>query len=95
MAKSTQKTILHAAGKVDGKVKTWIVAVFNDQNQAKPYAAMLKLHYTAGNADAVKAMDPSAPMSADGKAATDVKFSASLALYCPEISGLDAEDILG
>ena len=95
MAKSTQKTILHAAGKVDGKVKTWIVAVFNDASQAKPYAAMLKLHYGTGNIDGVKAMDPTAPAHADGKPATDVKFSASLALYCPEISGLDMEDVLG
>jgi len=95
MAKSTQKTILHAAGKVDGKAKIWIVAVFNDEKTAKPYAAMLKLHYTAGNVDAVKGMDPTAPVSQDGKVATDVKFSASQAVYNPEISGLDAEDILG
>lgn len=93
--KSLEKTILHATGKVDGKGRTWIVAIFNDVKQAKPYAAMLKLHYGAKNTDAIKAMDPNAPLATDGSHPTDVKLSASVAPYTPELSGLDESDVLG
>lgn len=93
--KSTEKTILHATGKVDGKAARWIVAIFNDISQAKPFAAMLKLHYGAKNAEALKAMDPNAPLAGDGSHPTDVKLSASKAPYTPELSGLDESDVLG
>lgn len=93
--KSLEKTILHATGKVDGKFKSWIVAIFNDVKGAKPYAAMLKLHYAARNADQLKAMDPNAPLAGDGSHPTDVKLSASTAPYTPEVSGLDDNDVLG
>jgi len=95
MAKSLEKTILHAAGKVDGKAKMWIVAVFNDRKAAQPFAAMLKVHHASGNVDAVRKMDPSVPVSADGKLPVDVKFSASQAPYSPEVADLDDADILG
>lgn len=93
--KSLEKTILHATGKVDGKAVRWVVAIFNDVKGAKPYAAMLKLHYGARNADALKSMDPNAPLASDGSHPTDVKLSASTAPYTPEISGLDDGDVLG
>lgn len=93
--KSLEKTILHATGKVDGKGRAWIVAIFNDVKQAKPYAAMLKLHYGAKNTEQLKAMDPNAPLGTDGSHPTDVKLSASTAPYTPEVSGLDDNDVLG
>ena len=95
MAKSLEKTILHATGNVDGKPVTWIVAVFNDVKQAKPYAAMLRMHYTAKNTVAITGMDPNAPLDKANKHATDVKFRASQAPYTPEITGLDESDVLG
>lgn len=93
--KSVEKTILYATGKVDGKAKTWVVAIFNDLKQAKPYAAMLKLHYAARNTEPLKAMDPNAPLAGDGSHPSDVKLSASTAPYTPEVSGLDDDSVLG
>lgn len=95
MARSLEKTVLHALGKVDGKSRTWVVGVFNDVKTAKPFAAMLKFHYSAKNTDALKAMDPTAPLATDGTHPTDVKFSASIAPYAPEIAGLDDSDVIG
>lgn len=95
MAKSLEKVILHATATLDGKPVTWIVAVFNDLRQAKPFAAMLKMHYAAKNGDAVALMDPNAPVNKAGERATEVKFRASHAPYTPEVAGLDESDVLG
>lgn len=95
MAKSLEKVILHATATLDGKTVTWIVAVFNDIKQAKPFAAMLKMHYAAKNSDAVAQMDPNAPTDKAGQHATEVKFRASRAPYTPDVAGLDESDVLG
>jgi len=89
MAASTVKTALHATAKVDGKVRTWIVAIFNDLERAKPFAALLKMAYATKDVDTVKAMDPHAPIGESGELAESVKFSVSHAQYNPIASGLD------
>lgn len=91
--KSVDKYIIIAQGKIDGKVRVWVAAAFNDVKQAKPWVALLNLARRAGDHETVLAMDVHQPVSVDGKPAENVKYSGSAIQYAPEAAGLsdDAE----
>lgn len=93
--KSIEKVLIMASGKVDGKAKQWVAAVFNDLQSAKPWVALAKLAYASGNADMVKQMDVHAPTTEAHPIATDVKFGATVVQYAPEAPGLDDDFTIG
>jgi len=84
MPVSTRKHILFASA-TDGKVRhLWPVAVFNDRNGAKSYAGFVQLAHRTGDAEAIKALDPSAKMDADSKPLKVEKFSIVEVPYAPQ-----------
>lgn len=92
MPVSTEKTILFARA-TDGKVThQWPVAVFNQPAQAKSYAGMLKLAYSTGSAEAIKALDANAKKGADEKHLTGVKYSMVTVPYAPTPEFGDDDD---
>lgn len=92
MPVSTEKTILFARA-LDGKVThQWPVAVFNQPAQAKSYAGMLRLAYSTGSPEAIKALDPNAKKGADEKHLTGVKYSLVTVPYAPTPAFADEDD---
>jgi len=82
---SVEKSILFAVGKVDGKVARWPVAAFVDLNALKPYAAALKAAYDGKDAVRVKELDTMSPAKTEGVIATDVKLTAQVIPYNPQL----------
>ena len=93
--RSVEKYILHGMGKLDGKVRTWIVGVFNNEKDAKPWLAMLKFAHSAKAADLVAKMDVHAPVNDKGERPTEVKYSSSVAQYNPDAPDLEEAPKVG
>lgn len=90
--KQTEKILLHASATVGTKVHRWIVAAFAADTFAGIYAGMLKAAHAAGDAEAVKRLDPNAATDADGRPLTPIKLSVQKVPYNPHTtaaSGLD------
>lgn len=92
MAKSTSKTILFSTTRHDKKVHQHPVAVFNNATDAKHYLTYLKLAHRAGDAEAVKALDPQTLFTEDGAIAGDTKWSMVEVIYAPEANFPDEDD---
>jgi hypothetical protein len=93
--RSTEKFIVNAASKVDGKTHIWTVAVFNSVKDAKPWVALLNLARKSGDAETIKAMDIHAPELPEGKEHTAVKYTGAVIQYGPEATGLSDDATLG
>lgn len=93
-SETVYREVLHAVGKVDGKVHKWIVGVFANTRLLQNHAALLKMAYAAGDAKQIAALDPHSPATGKETPATEVKFSKSTAQYNPTPSGLDDDAAL-
>lgn len=93
-AEKVYREVLHATGKVDGKVHKWVVAVFANESRLRSHVAILNMAYKNSDASTIVEMDPHRPVSAEGKLPTDVKFSKNTVVYNPEAPGLDADSAL-
>ena len=58
MAASKDKTVLFARATEGKAIHQWPVAVFNTEQNARSYAAFLKLAQTSGNPELQLALDP-------------------------------------
>lgn len=88
------REILHASGKVNGKVARWIVGVFANEKELKAFAGHLNLARKAGMSDTVKVMDIHAPALKDGEELTEVKLSRQTVQYNPQAPALDDDAAL-
>jgi hypothetical protein len=88
------REILHASGKVEGKLARWIVGVFPNEKELKGFAAHLNLARKAGMLETVAAMDVHAPTLKDGQELTEVKLSRQTVQYNPQAPGLDDDTAL-
>jgi hypothetical protein len=93
--RSVEKFVVMATGKVEGKVKIWVAAVFPGVAQAKPWVALLNLAHKAADLETVKAMDVHAPIGADGKLPEGVKYTGSVIQYSPDVAALSDDTTLG
>lgn len=93
--KSVEKYIVHGMGKLDGKVRTWIVGVFNSERDAKPWVSMLKFAHSAKAAELVAKMDVHAPTNDKGERPIEVKYTGSVAQYAPDAPDLDEAPKIG
>lgn len=93
--KSVDKFVVMATGKLEGKARVWVAAVFNDVRQAKPWVALLNLAHKAGDAETVASMDVHAPLGKDDIRPTEVKYSGAVVQYAPETTALVDDTTLG
>lgn len=94
-SETVYREILHATGKVDNKAHKWVVGVFSDAARAISHAALLKMAYKVGDAEAIAKMDPHSPATDPKAPATDVKFSKTTVQYNPTPPALDDAAALG
>ena len=94
MARSTAKVILFSRVTVDGKDHQWPTAVFNDHNEAKAYATIVKMAHTQGDAKAAVALDAKTPLDKNGKLVAGLRFSIAEVPYQPT-PALSDEDLFG
>lgn len=83
MAASKDKAVLFGRVTHNRTVHQWPIAVFNDAPEARMFASMLKLAYTAADDRIVKALSPSSPRDEAGALITDPKFSVVVVPYAP------------
>lgn len=93
--KSVAKYVVLGTGKVDGKTTMWVCATFPGIAQAKPWVSLLNLARKSKDTETVAAMDKHQPGIADGKTATDVKYTGLSVQYAPETPGLADDTELG
>lgn len=93
-AEKVYREVLHATGKVDGKVHKWVVAVFANESRLRSHVAILNMAYKGGDVATIAAMDPHSPATGKDAPATDVKFSKNTVVYNPEAPGLDSDTAL-
>src|SRR5215472_1729017 len=94
MPVSTEKSILFARA-MDGKaVHQWPVAVFNQPEQAKSYASLLRIAYRAGDHDAVALLDPAHHKNEAGAPLAEIKWSIVKVPYAPQpVFAEDGDDV--
>jgi hypothetical protein len=83
--KAASKTILFGKITVDKVHHLWPIAVFTNDKTATAFAIALKSAHAAGDAAAVKALDPEARLDAEGKLIGGFKMSIKIATYEPEL----------
>lgn len=93
-AETVYRELLHATGKVDGKVHRWVVGVFSSRDKLLSHASMLKAAYSSGDVAEITKLDPHSPATGKDTPASDVKVSASVVQYNPIAPGLDEGSIL-
>jgi predicted naringenin-chalcone synthase len=93
--RSTEKAVIIATGKLAGKSRMWVAAVFADVKAATGWVGQLTVAHKTGDAEAVAKMDVHAPKDADGKAPTDVKYSGAVIQYSPDVPGLSPDALFG
>jgi hypothetical protein len=88
------REILHASGKVDGKLVRWVVGVFPNEKELKHFAGFLNLARKHNDTDGLKVMDIHAPALKDGQTLTEVKLSRQTVQYNPQAPALDDDAAL-
>lgn len=83
MARSTAKVILFSRVTVDDKTAQWPTAVFNDHNEAKAFATIIKMAHTNGDAKAAVALDSKTALDKNGKLVPGLRFSIAEVPYQP------------
>lgn len=89
--KSVEKTLVHAQGKVDGKLRQWIVGCFASEKMANDFVAILRMAYTHTIKDTITKMDVHAPKGEKGELPTEVKFQKGTIQYNPSAPAFDEE----
>lgn len=89
--RATAKTILFGKATHDRKIHQWPVAVFARPDDAKGYAAFLRLAYRAKDDEAIKGLDPKCATDAEGKPLYDTKWSMVTVPYAP-LPEMDSDD---
>lgn len=93
-AETVYRYILHAVGKVDGKVHRWVVGVFANERLLRSHVGLLNIAYKTADAKLITQLDPHSPATDKTGPATEVKFSKSTAQYNPQAPGLDDDAAL-
>ena len=83
MARSTAKVILFSRLTVDGKTHQWPTAVFNDHDEAKAFATVVKMAHTSGDVKGAVALDAKTGVDEKGKLVPGIKFSIAEVPYQP------------
>lgn len=78
-----KRTIVFAQHKDGTKTFTRPVAVFANSGSAAQFKAALAAAHAAGNADAVKALDPDVPLTVDDKLHAGTLFAFKVIPYEP------------
>lgn len=94
MARSTAKVILFSRITVDGKTHQWPTAVFNDHDEAKAFATVIKMAHQSGNVEGAKALDKNTPVDDKGKLVPGLRFSIAEVPYQPT-PALSDSDLFG
>lgn len=82
--KAQTKVVLFARHTAGNKVSQHPVATFGDDKRARQYANALHMAYKGENIEHVKQLDPSAPISEDGKLPSVPKFAVTPLPYDPD-----------
>jgi len=94
MARSTAKVILFSRVTADGKVHQWPTAVFNDHDEAKAYATIIRVAHKSGDAKSAMALDAKTAVDDKGKLIAGLRFSIAEVPYQPA-PALSDEDLFG
>lgn len=89
--RAISKTILFGKVTHDRKIMQWPVAAFANTDDARAYAAFLRLAYRASDETSILALDPKRPQDDGGVSIKGVKWSLLTVPYAPQ-PAMDSDD---